>query len=68
MSATGSSESVSCPPTPPVWDAPTRAFSLNLLYDRAMVARRLFGMVHDGGWHHVATPEGLAEAETWINP
>ena len=46
--------------------APEGPFSLNLLYDRAMAGGRLFGMVHDGGWHHVATPEDLAEAETWI--
>ena len=46
--------------------APAGRFSLNLLYDRAMAARRLFGVAHDGGWLHVATLEGLAEAETWF--
>ena len=46
--------------------APAGAFSLNLLYDRGLAAGRLFGLVHDGGWYHVATPEGLAEAETWL--
>ena len=46
--------------------APAGPFSLNLLYDRGLAAGRLFGLVHDGGWYHVATPEGLAEAETWL--
>jgi len=44
-------------------DHPAGAFSLNLLYDRAMAADRLFGLVHDGGWYHVGTPEALAEAD-----
>ena len=38
-------------------------FSLNRLYDRALKARRLFGLVHDGRWFHVGTPEDLASAE-----
>ena len=42
---------------------PKGAFSLNLLYDRARVAGRLHGLVHDGDWLHVGTPTGLAEAE-----
>ena len=46
--------------------SPEGPFSLNLLYDRAMAGRRLFGMVHEGGWHNVATPKSLAEAETWF--
>jgi MurNAc alpha-1-phosphate uridylyltransferase len=47
-------------------DCPEGAFSLNLLYDRAMAAGRLFGVVHDGEWFHVGTPEGLAEAEDYM--
>ena len=47
-------------------DAPEGAFSLNLLYDRALEAERLFGVVHDGEWFHVGTPEGLDEAETYL--
>lgn len=43
--------------------APAGQFSLNLLYDRAMAARRLFGLIHDGAWLHIGTPEGLAAAE-----
>ena len=46
--------------------APPGPFSLNLLYDRALAAGRLFGLAHDGLWCHVATPEGLAEAQTWF--
>lgn len=45
-------------------DAPPGAFSMNLLWDRAIAAGRLFGVVHTGRWLHVGTPEaiGLAEA------
>ena len=42
---------------------PKGAFSLNLLYDRAQAAGRLYGLVHEGDWLHVGTPAGLAEAE-----
>ena len=44
-------------------DAPSGAFSLNLLYDRAQRAGRLYGLVHDGGWYHIGTPAALAAAE-----
>jgi len=43
--------------------APAGRFSLTVLYDRARAAGRLAGIVHDGGWHHIGTPAGLAEAE-----
>lgn len=45
-------------------DAPAGAFSMNLLWDRAIAAGRLFGVEHSGRWLHVGTPEaiGLAEA------
>lgn len=43
--------------------APSGAFSLNLLYDRALAAGRLFGLVHDGEWFHIGTTDGLKEAE-----
>lgn len=39
------------------------AFSLLRLYDRAEQAGRLFGLVHDGAWFHIGTPDGLALAE-----
>jgi MurNAc alpha-1-phosphate uridylyltransferase len=38
-------------------------FSLNRLYDRALAAGRLCGLVHDGDFFHVGTPAGLALAE-----
>ncbi|MBT5666555.1 MAG: nucleotidyltransferase family protein [Rhodospirillaceae bacterium] len=38
------------------------AFSLNVLYDRAQAAGRLYGVVHDGEWYHVGTPEELRAA------
>lgn len=45
-------------------DAPDGPFSLNLLWDRALAAGRLYGMRLDGRWMHVGTPEALAQAET----
>ena len=47
--------------------APKGVFSLNLLYDRAIEAERLYGAVHDGEWFHVGTPEGLEEAESYMH-
>ncbi len=44
-------------------DAPSGAFSLNVLYDRAESAGRLHAIVHDGEWFHIGTPTALAEAE-----
>ncbi len=46
--------------------APKGVFSLNLLYDQAIEAERLYGAVHDGEWFHVGTPEGLEKAETYM--
>lgn len=45
----------------------TGAFSLNRLYDRALAAGRLFGLVHDGGWYHVGTPEALPLVEAALS-
>ena len=47
-------------------DAPDGEFSLNILYDRAQAARRLCGLVHDGDWLHIGTPEILTAAESWF--
>ncbi len=44
-------------------DVPAGPFSLNLLYDRAIEAGRLFCLVHDGVWFHLSTPPDLAHAE-----
>jgi MurNAc alpha-1-phosphate uridylyltransferase len=38
---------------------PEGAFSLNLIYDKALEADRLWGLRHDGEWFHVGTPEAL---------
>jgi MurNAc alpha-1-phosphate uridylyltransferase len=45
---------------------PEGAFSLNLLFDRALEAGRLFGIRLDGLWLHVGTPDSIAEAEEAI--
>jgi len=47
--------------------APDGVFSLNLLYDQAIESCRLHGVVHDGEWFHVGTPQGLEEAETYMH-
>lgn len=44
-------------------NAPTGAFSLNVLWDRAILTGRLHGIVLDGLWMHVGDPEALAQAE-----
>jgi MurNAc alpha-1-phosphate uridylyltransferase len=38
-------------------------FSLNLVYDKALAAGRLYGLVHDGVWFHLSRPRDLAQAE-----
>lgn len=45
--------------------APDGPFSMNLLWDQAIEAERLFGARHEGEWLHVSTPEELETAETW---
>jgi len=44
-------------------DAPEGPFSMNLLFDVAMRAGRMYALSHDGLWLHVGTPEAVAEAE-----
>jgi MurNAc alpha-1-phosphate uridylyltransferase len=49
---------------PRLFDAsPDGAFSLNLVWTRAIAAGRAYGMRMDGVWMHVGTPVALAEAE-----
>ena len=43
--------------------APSGAFSMNELWDRAIAQRRLFGLAHQGHWLHVGTVDAIAEAE-----
>jgi MurNAc alpha-1-phosphate uridylyltransferase len=47
--------------------APAGAFSMNPLWDAAIAAGRLAGVVHDGEWFHVGTQAGLALTEARLN-
>ena len=52
---------------PRVFDnTPMEAFSLNVVYNNMIENARLYGMVHDGEWFHVGTPEGLGEVEGFM--
>ena len=44
-------------------DAPSGAFALTTLFDRAGAKGRLFGLRLEGVWMHVGTPEAVAAAE-----
>src|SRR6266403_2898963 len=43
--------------------APTGAFSLTKMFDRANEQERLYGLRMDGVWMHVGTPDAIAAAE-----
>ena len=43
--------------------SPDGPFSLVKLWHRAQASGHLYGLVHDGKWFHVGTPQALAEAE-----
>lgn len=47
-------------------DAPGGAYSLNVLYDRALAAGRLYGLEHSGEWHHVGTIAALEHSDAHI--
>lgn len=47
-------------------DAPADAFNLNVYFDQAIAGGRLFGLVLDGHWITVGTPEAIGEAETAV--
>lgn len=47
-------------------DAPTGAFSLNRLFDRAIGEGRLWGQRMEGIWLHVGTPRAIRDAERAI--
>jgi MurNAc alpha-1-phosphate uridylyltransferase len=47
-------------------DVPEGAFSLNVLFDRAIEAGRLFGVRLDGLWINVENPASIAAAEVAI--
>lgn len=44
-------------------DTPDGPFSLNMLFDRAIAKRRLFGHILQGYWLHVGTPESIEPAQ-----
>jgi MurNAc alpha-1-phosphate uridylyltransferase len=44
-------------------NAPAGAFSLNVLYNQAITAGRLYGIVHDGTWFHISTPHDVTATE-----
>lgn len=53
--------------SPALFEAtPDGPFSLNLVYDRAIAAGRLYGLVHDGAWFHLSTPRDLDRASTML--
>lgn len=47
-------------------DIPDRVFSLNRLWDMAIARGRAYGVVHQGGWCDVGTPEGIGQAEALL--
>jgi MurNAc alpha-1-phosphate uridylyltransferase len=47
--------------------SPEGAFSLNLVWSRAIGAGRAYGVRMDGEWMHVGTPSALAEAEQCLS-
>lgn len=53
---------------PQLFDGVTeQAFSLVRIFDRASARNALYGMVLEGTWMHVGTPEALIEAESHLN-
>lgn len=46
-------------------DAPSGAFSLNQIWDRALGEGRLKGVVHTGTWFHIGDPQSLSSAEAY---
>ena len=43
--------------------SPDGAYSVNMLWNRAIEQGRLAGIRHDGEWYHVSTPQHLREVE-----
>ena len=48
-------------------DLPDGPFSTNLLWDRAMAEGRCFGVVHQGLWFDVGTPENVRRTEELLS-
>lgn len=47
-------------------DAPEGAFNLNIYFDKAIAAGRLYGIVLDGHWVTAGTPEAIGAAEAAV--
>ncbi len=43
--------------------APSGPYSTNILWDRAIAAGRLFGLVHEGDWFDIGSPQAIAPTE-----
>lgn len=44
-------------------DAPEGPFNLNIYFDRAIAANRLYGLILEGHWVTAGTPEAIGDAE-----
>lgn len=53
--------------TDAVAQVPEDVFSLNLVWDRLLADRRLYGLTYPGHWCDVGRPEGIAEAEALLH-
>lgn len=47
-------------------DAPSGAFSTNILWDRAITEGRVFGSLHDGQWFDIGTPAAIPTVEAFL--
>lgn len=47
-------------------EVPQGAFSLNIIFNRALERGRLYGLVHDGLWFHVGTPEAVTDTQEML--
>ena len=45
---------------------PEGAFSMNTVWDQALSKQRVFGIMLEGTWMHIGTPDALSAAEKWI--
>jgi len=46
--------------------APQGAFSLNVIFDKLLEQGHLYGIVHDGEWFDIGSPDGLNQAEVYM--
>ena len=47
-------------------DEPVEPFSMWRVWERALAAKRLYGVVHQGLWFHVGTPHAVTETEALL--